>query len=345
MSLTRTAYISRQTIKFGGVGVLALMLFWYGSVAAIKAYRKANPPYQAPTVRYGILPKMQFPEKVFEAKTFSFEFPNDTVPKFSDQAKVFIVYKPNSSFLALNYYSGIAKNLGFVNDPAEKETGLYEFRNESLNQTLTINVLDGSFKLKYPYENDQMLLFPESVPSKDEAIETAKSFLGQAEKFNTDLENGKKLVSYWKMDAGRLVRAQAQSDAHFARVDLFREEFDEESKIVSAEVESAPISVLISGSRVEGRKIVEVNYQYANIDRESWSTYPIKTAQEAMSELKSGNYWPAMDVSNKSVTIRRMYLAYFEPFGLTNYMQPVFVFEGDGGMVAYVSAVTSEYSK
>lgn len=198
--------------------------------------------------------------------------------------------------------------------------------------------------MKYPYEQDQLLLFPESIPDKAGAVAVATSYLGQADKYNTDLENGEKLVSYWKMDSGRLSRAQAQSDAHFARVDLFREEFDSESKIVSAEVESAPISVLISGSNVEGKKVVEVNYQYANIDRESWSTYPIKTADEAIAELSSGKYWPAKDSSTSSVTIRRMYLAYFEPFGLTNYMQPVYVFEGDGGMVAYVSAVSPAYS-
>jgi len=345
MSLTRTAYVSRQTIKFGGIFVIGFSLLWSLSAAGLKAYREKFPPYQAPTIRYGIIPKVKFPEKTFEKKNFSFEFANDKVPGFSDQAKVFIVYKPNSSFLALDYYSKIANNLGFTADPVEVQTGVFEFSNNNLNQKLTINVLDGSFKMKYPYENDQLLFYPENMPGKEEAIMMADSYLDQANKLSQDLENGQKEVSYWKIDGGVLVEAQAQSDAHFARVDYFREKLDENTTIVTSEPGMAPISILVSGSQVEGKKVVEVRFQYANIERSSWSTYPIKTSEEAIEELKQGNYWPAADVEAGQVTIRRLYLAYYEPFGLTNYMQPVFVFEGDGGFVAYVPAVTESYSK
>ena len=45
------------------------------------------------------------------------------------------------------------------------------------------------------------------------------------------------------------------------------------------------------------------------------------------------------------IIIRKIYLAYFEPATLTNYLQPVFVFEGDDNFVAYVSAVTDKYVK
>jgi hypothetical protein len=62
-----------------------------------------------------------------------------------------------------------------------------------------------------------------------------------------------------------------------------------------------------------------------------------------VSDLKSGNYWTAKDITDSNVTIRKMYLAYYEPTTLTNYLQPIFVFEGDNNFVAYVSAVTSKY--
>lgn len=345
MSLTRTAFVSRQIIKFGGIFVIGFSLLWSLSAAGIKAYRAKYPPYQPPTIRYGIIPKVKFPDKNFEKKQFTFEFANDKVPKFGDQAKVFVVYKPNSSFLALDYYSKIASNLGFTSKPIEVQTGVFEFRNDNLNQKLTINVLDGSFLMKYPYENDQLLFYPENMPGKEAAILIADSYLDRANKLSQDLEKGQKIVSYWKIDGGRLVEALAQSDASFARVDYYREKLDENTTIVTSESGVAPISILVSGSQVEGRKVVEVKFQYANIERSSWSTYPIKTSQEAVEELKQGNYWPAADTETGQVVIRRLSLAYYEPFGLTNYMQPVFVFEGDGGFVAYVPAVTESYSK
>ena len=114
-------------------------------------------------------------------------------------------------------------------------------------------------------------------------------------------------------------------------------------KLVSANFGQASVSVLVSGSRTEAKRIIEVNFKDVNIDRESYSTYPIKTSEEAINSLKTGNYWTAKDVSNKNVVIRKMYLAYFEPTTLTNYLQPIFVFEGDNGFVAYVPAINSSY--
>jgi len=38
-------------------------------------------------------------------------------------------------------------------------------------------------------------------------------------------------------------------------------------------------------------------------------------------------------------------LAYFEPITLVQFLQPVYVFEGDGEFVAYVPAVTEKYTQ
>ncbi len=72
---------------------------------------------------------------------------------------------------------------------------------------------------------------------------------------------------------------------------------------------------------------------------------PWPADEEAWNDLKMGNYWPASDVETNKVTIRNMYLAYFEPISLTNYLQPIYVFEGDGKFAAYVPAVTDNFIK
>jgi hypothetical protein len=38
-----------------------------------------------------------------------------------------------------------------------------------------------------------------------------------------------------------------------------------------------------------------------------------------------------------------MYLAYFDPDSTTEFYQPVYVFEGDNGLVEYLPAVTTGY--
>ena len=344
MSLTQTAYNSRNIIKFGGIGLIAISLLWSITKIIYKAYLAAHPPYYPPTVAYGILPKITFLEQKTEPKTFTFELPNDEIPTFSDQARVYIIYRPNTTFLALEEDKKTAASFGFPMKPVEVKPGIYEFRDDVLNKILTVNVLDGDFKMRYPYLSDQLLLVSEDLPTKDRAISIASSLLSQGSKLTDDLKNGQKRVTYWKIQDGAIKAIESQSQANAVRVDLFRQDLDN-LKLLSSNYDKTSVSILISGSKTEARKIIEFNFKDINIDRESYATYPIKTAQEAINSLNSGNYWTTIDVENKEVVIRKIYLAYFEPNALTNYLQPIYVFEGDNGFVAYIPAIKSEYFK
>jgi len=347
MSLTSVAYTSRQIIKYGGVGLIGFLFFWWGLTAAIKAYRAANPPYIAPTVRFGTLDKIVFPNKSFEKKTFVTELANDRFPKYKDQANVYVIYRSKSVLGALEESKSTAALMSFNSEPREVATGVYLFNNTVSGQSLTMNVLESSFKLSYAYLSDQLLLNPEKMPSNDEAINDAKSFLQQAGKLSTDLDEGETKVSYWKISFDGLKAVDALSEANIVRVDFFRKNLGDNVQVVSTEVGKASVSVLISGSSVATKKIVEVNYRHVNVDTSaaSSSTYPIKSSEEAFNDLKSGNYWPASDSAAKEVIIRKIYLAYFEPVNLTQFLQPVYVFEGDGDFVAYVRAITDKYAK
>lgn len=346
MSLTYTAYVSRNIIKYGGGALVAIVLSWSTVVAVIKAYKAAHPPYVSPTVRYGKLPKIIFPEKTFSAKKFVLELAGDNFPKLGDQAKVFVIYRPSSVVLALEEDKKTARAMGFVAEPVKISDGIYEFTNDSLNQSLMMNVLEGSFILKYPYLEDQMLLTSGGLPNGEGAIEGAKSFLQNAQKLRTDLLDGEKKVTFWGIEPDGLKSVPALSEANLVRVDLFRKNIEENFRVLSSDPSRAAVSVLVSGSTVTGKKIVEVNYKYVDIDRESFATYPIKPVETAWKELQAGNYWPAIDTGKEEVTIRNVSLAYFEPIKITdkaNFLQPVYLFEGDNGFVAYIPAVVDKY--
>ncbi|MBU3935497.1 hypothetical protein KJ909_02375 [Patescibacteria group bacterium] len=338
-SLTRVAYVSRKIIKYGGGGLLIFVIFWSIATGAIRAYRAKNPAIEAPTVRYGLLPKTAFPEKEFSKKEFRQELANDAFPQFASQTKIYVIYRPSRDFLALEEDKKVAASLGFIEEPKQIKYGVYEFENRNLRQTLTMNVLEGSFVLKYPYLDDQTLLAPGKVPNKNEAIAIASGYLETSGKLDEKLKEGEKKVEYWRIDYDGLKVASSLSEANVARVDFFRKNLDD-LPIVGIQVNRAPVSVLVSGSEVASKKVVEVNYKSVMIDEESYSTYPIKPIEEAWKDLQSGNYWPASDSQEKTVAIRNVYLAYFEPVVLTNFLQPIFVFEGSDNFVAYVTAVT-----
>lgn len=346
MSLTQVAYTSRNAIKYGGIGLVGFLFFYSGMGLAIKEYKRRNPPYVEPTVRYGVIDKVFFPEKEFQKKEFEYELPNDTFPKYKDQAKVYVIYRSKSIIGALEEGKKTAATMNFLSEPKETGIGIYVFNDSNTGRSLTMNVLQSSFKLSYPYLTDQLLLNSEQMPNKEQAISTATNFLEQTGKLSPDLVEGEKKVSFWKINFDGLKEVTALSEANIIRVDFFRKKLVDDFQVVAMEVGKAPVSILISGSSVAAKKVVEVNFQHVNVDTSeaSSSTYPIISSKEAFENLKMGNYWPAKDNSSNKVIIRKIYLAYFEPVNLTQFMQPVYVLEGDGGFVAYVRAVTDTYA-
>lgn len=348
MSLTTVSFKARNGIKVGLIALIFLPIFWGLLSGAAKVYKKTHPVKEEPNVKYGNLPKIEFPEKKFEAKTFTLETSNDKLPNLGNQARVYIVFRTDKNFLALEMETKTAKELGFETNSRLISPNVYEFTNNS-NQKLVVNILDGSFRLSYPYAQDQALMTSANLPDKDQLISKAKSFLEQAKKLPNDIKDGENKISYWKNDGSGLKQVSSSSEANMARVDLYRSIVNEDLKIVSTDINRAPISILISASSVNGKDIVDVDYKYVNIDRNSFATYPIKSTAEAFSDLNSGNYWPAADVADKEVSIQKIYLSYFEPASLTNFMQPIYVFEGvdkkGNKFMAYVRAVMDKFTR
>lgn len=348
MSLTTVVASARKGIKYGGLFLIVLPIFVGILSSSLKTYKKAHPIKKEPNVKYGIIPRIQFPEKKIGTKNITLELTNDKLPNLGDQARVYVVFRTDKNFLALETETQTARQLGFESEPRLISPNTYEFSNNN-NQKLIVNILDGSFRLKYPYNEDQMLMSNYNMPNKEDLISKAKSFLDQAKKLPTDIKNAEPKVTYWKNDGSGLKQVSSQSEANMARIDFYRDAVYDEVKIMSTDINRAPISVLISGSNISGKDIVDIDYKYVNIDRESYATYPIKSTEEAYSDLKNSKYWPVSDVAEQDITIRKIYLAYFEPAVLTNFMEPIYVFEGDSKagnkFTAYVSAVADKYTK
>ena len=110
---------------------------------------------------------------------------------------------------------------------------------------------------------------------------------------------------------------------------------------------SNPYDANISGlvSKSSDKKIIELKYTYFPLDLEVWATYPLKDTTLAWNELKQGNGFIANLGDNESgeVIIRKIYQAYYDPHNHQNFLQPIFVFEGDKDFYAYVPAVTSDH--
>jgi hypothetical protein len=314
--------------------------------AGIAGYKKAFPPPLPPaTVKYGKLPKILFPEASPSATlTYTLETPEGGLPtKISTQAKVYFMPKVSSNLLSLDTAKAIADALGFSTNPVKISDTVYIFNHPKFPTALQINIITGTFSISYNLNNDKSPLI-NRPPLAEVAASGLRAFLSGANILPGDL-TGATTNEYLKLTNGQLLTALSLSESDVVKINLFRKDYDGLPSVTGIP-DQANVWAMISGATAPGQQIIAAEYHYFAVDETQYSTYPIKTPAEAFSELQANQaYIAALGLNNNgdSLKIRRVYLAYFDPGSETEFYQPIYVFEGDNGFIAYLPAVTSAY--
>lgn len=342
-TLTEISFYSRQAIKWGFIGIVVVTVapFIYRGAKAL--YRRFNPvPPPAPTVRYGKLPLLNFPKDsggvspVFRLETIS-----GALPKLADIGNVYLVGINKSRILELERMKARARSLGFTQDPIKENDHIYRFLHPQMPARLTVNLISGGFVYSLDYLNDMTQFIPVGLPTDEQAGQQAKQFFSTLGALPEDLAQGVVEAEYLIATfSGEMVQSPSYSEANFVRVDIFRADRDK-VKFVTSGGETAPVNILFSGNVDKNKDIVSANYQYSMIVGNDASTYPLKTTDQAWAELTQGlGYIPK---PMPMATVRNAYVAYYESDGPQDFIQPVIVFEGDGGFLGYVQAVDSKF--
>lgn len=347
-NLTTTAFYTRKGVKYGSIGIVVFLILRFLFHAAVDYWQKTHPaPPPPPTVAFGNLPQIKFPESVNLPSEISYklETAEGIIPQVENVGKVYTITKVNPSLLGLDRAKELARKMGFAAEPVQITPRLYRFTSTTTPvTTLEIDTITGYFTLKYDYRNDQSILAEKKLPSDEQAVKEAQNFLSTLGLLVEDLDKGEGEVSYYRFSPDELLPAISLSEADFVRVDLSRQ-FLDEKKVVSEKPNQSLIHFIFSGSRDKQKRIIEVKYVYSPLERDNFATYPLKSASEAWSELNSGEAYIAElgDNQGNQITIRNISLAYFESEEPQNYLQPIFVFKGDKNFTAYVSAVDPEW--
>jgi len=346
-SLTESAFYTRKLIKWGAILVTVILMFRYAANIAGFTWRKLNPPKPAqPTVAFGKLPKIVFPERNnLPDLTFELGTIEGTLPTITNVVKVYFMSKEIYTFLTLENAKSKAEYLGFPGDPEEiSETGTsYQWRiGDAIPSFLTMEIINQSFNIRYSYEKDQSLLNIKTLITPDQALVETRTFLKKADFLPKDIQNGQANFIYYRYSPLELIKVTSLSETDFIKVNLLREDI-EKMIILPPNPYDANISALVSKS--SGKRIVELKYSYFPIDIEVWATYPIIDSSFAWNQLKSGKGFIANlgDNQEGKIIIRKVYLAYYDSPIHQNFLQPVFVFEGDKQFISYVPAVTGQY--
>jgi len=342
LTLTKAAVTSRKAIRYGIYGIVALIVLRFAFGLLVDIYKRVFPPQAPPpTVKYGVLPEIPFPNQEKQNLTYELEFLND-VQKFPTQLQVFFIPKPTTNLLALENAQNKASSLGFNREGKELVETIYSFTSPDNLSTLNINIVTGAFSISYDTNSNPNVL-DSRAPDFDIATTLVKGKLQSAGLLPQDLADGTPINQYLKKSSVReFVPALSQSESNVTQVNLYRKPYGtNEIPSITQNADRSNAWFVIAAPST----IIAAEYHYFMVDETEFATYPIKTLEEAWQDLLSGNSFVVSRGSNQSdeVLITNAFLAYFDPSQYTEFYQPVIVFENEEGFRALVPAIANEF--
>jgi hypothetical protein len=347
-SLSQTAIRARKAIRYGIYILIVLIVARSAIKTGIAVFRALfPPPSPKPTVVFGKLPPIPFPEKEPPSDlAYTLETVQGKLPTFPEQMEVYYMPPIASNINALEAARANASKLGFSSSETsivEKVKNVYLFQKPKPPSTLTMNIITGIFSISYDI-NSYPYVLDGLPPTPEEAVLKARSFLASAGYLPDDLEEGPATHELLRVKEGKIMPAISLSDANITKVNIFRNNVGKNSEFLSVtpDMPEANVWFMFAGQKGE---IIAAEYHHFPMSKDQSGTYPIKTAEEAWEELKSGKAYIANPGENgsKQITIRGSYLAYYDAGLYTKFYQPVVVFWGDNKFIAFVPAITDEY--
>lgn len=347
-SLTETAYYTRKGVNYTILAVIGYIVLQISWGLLVTVYFMIFPPQAPPPNHaFGKLPSVKFPAATSAAQlTYRLETIEGSVPRASDAAMVFFMPKNPANLLALTKTQEFAKRIEFTANPVAESRYIYRFEDPAAPlRRMRYDIVSRNFVLRYGFEYDTPLFSERDVPLPDAAQSEAKSFLQSFGLYPDDLAGGSRQVTYLKLIGDKLVTTTSLSAADAVRVDFFRQSVAD-TPIVTPNPNEGPVSFTFSGSKNLKKRMLEIAYTYWPIEYGTTGTYAMKRSSDAWQELQTGHgYIARYPKKGNEAIIRRVYLAYYDSFEPQTYLQPVFVFEGDDGFLAYVAAVAPPWSE
>lgn len=343
-TLTETAYKTRKAINWTILAIFAYIILRISLNLLVSIWLYFFPPkLPPPNHAFGVLPRLQFPNPESSPSaslTFRLETIEGSIPTASKSATVYFMPKAAANLLALNETQEFAKRFGFDPNPVQETKNMYRFNDiDFLLRTLRYDIVSNNFVLRYGFEDDTGVFNKKNFLSSDALVSESKNILQTYNLYVDDVQEGTTQVTFRRLIGNKLTPATSLSVADAVRVDFFRKSIGS-TPIVTPNPGQGPISFIFSGSVNDKKRILEFRYTYWPIDFQTTATYGLKPSSLAWLELQSGNGYIAQYPSKGNfAVIRSIYLAYYDSLTAQTYLQPVFVFEGDNGFLAYVAAV------
>lgn len=319
MTLTQVAIITRR-------GIIAIIALIFLSIIGAIGYRvwydyyiSTLPPVeQKPDLKFGVLPKINFPKTVVSSANYSYSIDTETgsFPQMQKIIKVYFIPRANIvSLLAPDESQKLAASFGFTS-PKEVQSPInYQYTNES-GSSFIIDLTTGNFNYQKNIATSSATL-DKTFSNQTDLAQSFKDFLKDKGKLNDDLASGRNKVVYDKL---------IPTNATSAEISIWPSNFDGLQILTSS-----PNSALIKSTALNTEaadRYSNLNYTYWQIDKNTFATYYLKPVDKAFAELQSGLGYVSVESPSSKVSIAKVSLVYYESEEYAPYLQPMYVFEG-----------------
>lgn len=346
-SLTETAYQTRKAINIiilSIIGYIILRIVWGIFFSILLTIFPPKPP--PPNNAFGKLPAVKFPSvsKPTTPLKFTLQTISGSVPKASESAAVYFMPKNAPNLLALTKTQQFAQKLNFNPNPIPVGKNLYQF-DDDINKLrkLSYDIVSNNFSIRYLYEVDTGL-FDRTPDSTSNLLREAQQFIGQNNLQLTDYNSNDSKITYLKLSGNKLISTTSLSQSDAVKIDYFRKPINQ-LKVLTPFPGTGSISFTFSGSKDPKKHLLLFSYTYWPIEYKTTATYKLKTSQEAWQELQNGGGYIAHFPTGDTAVIRDVYVAYYDSIEPQNFLQPIYVFEGDEGFIGYVAAIAPPWTE
>ncbi|PIR62077.1 MAG: hypothetical protein COY81_00065 [Candidatus Pacebacteria bacterium CG_4_10_14_0_8_um_filter_43_12] len=342
LTLTKATKFGRAFVKYGSI-FLVVMIFgriiWQASIAYWKATHPEPPP--PPTRNFGQLPDIAFAANQNQVVSYKLELPTGNFPQFGDRAVVYFMPKKTASLLDTDVAKEIGRRYGFTSEPQLlNETTLRWNKSQTLNTTLELDIINHNFTFMTDYLAHPELILNAKIPTAFDAVQQVKQFLSSGQLLPADVATSSGKITYLRAVGGQLKPAVSVSDAQFVQVDLNRSPIKDAFPIYTSDGSTGTIHAILS-SGLSSNGVVELTRNYWPVDYSLAETYYLRSVDAAWKLLQTGKGYVANSGTAEQAVIREVVLGYFEGEQAQLYLQPIYVFKGDGGFLGYVSALAA----
>lgn len=337
--------VARKTIKYGSIGLISLMVVRVMFNAGRTWWKARNPdPPPPPDVKFGKLPPLHFPVTDQPSLQYILETRTGGLPSLDPQFTIYFMPIKKASLLAYDQASQLASRLGFIQEPEQLTDTSYRWNGSSpVSSSFTIDIITGEFVLDLRWQEDESYLSPTFFISEERSTEISENYLSRIGLLPKDIGSEISTVQFLRAQDGELVSAVSLSKSQFLRVNLFRAPV-ENVPVVNPLVDKGLISMIIALQREDAKQFVGVEYSYFPVELDQNATYPLIGVQIAWQKLQEGkSFIVSSHGEDENIVVRDIYLAYYDADTAQQFLQPVYVFEGDDGFVAYVPALSDEW--